>query len=296
MPSSSPPIERAKPLLGTVVRIRVTGLEPSCAHEAISGAFAIVSEIHHLMSFHEAGSELSRLNATASRAPVRISAHMRVVLAKALDLARASDGLFDPTIAPALVGKGLLPSPGGAPPETGGTWEDIGLSDDGPSSDGHVTFTRPLWLDLGGIAKGYAVDCAVAHLEAYRPASVYVEAGGDLRVAGPDAESVYLAAPASGDGQPMLKIENAAVASSGSQPASDDRDGPPLSAHIDTRTGEFCPTDRFVSVVAPRCIDADALTKVVMAAGPASAPILASYQARAFLFEGTSWTQLGEAA
>ena len=290
MLSSLPAIERAKPLLGTIVRIRVTGLEAARAQEAISGAFAIVSEIHRLMSFHDAGSELSRLNATASRTPMRVSAHVRAVLDKALELARASNGLFDPTVAPALVGRGLLPYPGGAPVETGANWRDITLS-----SDGSVTFARPLWLDLGGIAKGYAVDCAIGHLEAYGPTGLYVEAGGDLRLAGPVAEPVYLAAPGSSDRQPVLTVENAAVASSGSQ-AADAPDAPLTSAHIDTRTGEFCPTDRFVSVVAPRCIDADALTKVVMAAGSAAAPILAGYHACAFLQEGAAWTQVGEAA
>lgn len=291
MLSPLPPIERAKPLLGTIVRMRVTGLEPARAHEAISGAFDIVSEIHRLMSFHETGSELSRLNARAMRAPIRVSAHTGTVLEKALDLARASQGLFDPTVAPALVAGGLLPSPDAMPPADEASWEDVILS-----ADGSVTFTRPLWLDLGGIAKGYAVDCAVAHLETYRPTSLYVEAGGDLRLAGPGAETVYLAAPGSAERRPALQIENAAVASSGSQAVGDAPDNPLTSAHIDTRTGAFCPTDRFVSVVAPCCIDADALTKVVMAAGSAAAPILASYRACAFLYEGTAWTQVGEAA
>jgi thiamine biosynthesis lipoprotein len=287
MPSPSQPVERAKPLLGTIVRMRVAGLAPDRAHEAISGAFGIVSEIHHLMSFHEAGSELSRLNAEAARTPMRISPHTRAVLEKALEMARVSRGLFDPTIAPAMVRSGLLPCPGEDLGENAATWEDIALS-----SDGSVTFRRPLWLDLGGIAKGYAVDCALAHLEAHHPASAYVEAGGDLRVTGPAPETVYLAARGSVE-RPVLTIENAAVASSGSQPADDDPDGLPASAHIDTRTGQFCATDRFVSVVAPRCIDADALTKVVMAAGPAAAPVLAGYQACAFLFEGAAWSQVG---
>ncbi len=287
MLSSSPRIERAKPLLGTIVRIRVGGLPPDRAQEAISGAFGVVAEIHRLMSFHEAGSELSRLNTTAWRGPVRIGAHTRTVLEKALELAQISGGLFDPTIAPALAAKGLLPCPGEKIFDRAATWKDVVLE-----ADGRVAFARPLWLDLGGIAKGYAVDCAVAHLEAYEPASLYVEAGGDLRLAGPEAELVRLAAPGSGDALPVLKIENAALASSGSQPVNDALQSP----HIDTRTGAFCPTDRFVSVVAPRCIDADALTKVVMAAGPAAPAILARYQACAFLQDGAGWISIGDGA
>lgn len=292
MPWPSHRVERAKPLLGTIVRIRTTGLAPAIAHEAISGAFGIISEIHRLMSFHQAESEVSRLNSAAWRAPVRISAHTRAVLEKARELARISNGLFDPTVAPALVAGGLLPHPEGEDNvDDQANWEDVVLS-----PDGQVTFLRPLWLDFGGIAKGYAVDCAVDHLEAYGPTGIYVEAGGDLRLAGPGAELVRLAAPGSGDERPVLTIENAAVASSGSQPASDSPDAPLASAHIDTRTRGFCSTDRFVSVVAPRCVDADALTKVVMAAGPAAAAILARYRACAFLFADASWTQIGAVA
>lgn len=279
MPSPSHRIERAKPLLGTIVRIRVSGLAPADANEAISGAFGIVSEIHRLMSFHEAGSELSRLNAQAWRAPFRVSAFTRIVLGKALELARLSDGVFDPTVAPRLVGDGLLPRPADEQPDVAASWRDVVLA-----SGGLVSFAKPLWLDFGGIAKGYAVDCAVAHLETFNPTGIYVEAGGDLRLAGPEAELVRLAVPGPGDECPVLKIENAAVASSLGL------------AHIDTRTGDFCPPDRFVSVVAPHCVDADALTKVVMAAGAKADPILARYDARAFLREGAAWTQIGEAA
>jgi len=279
MPSPSHSTERAKPLLGTIVRIRVAGLPEARAHEAISGAFGVVSDIHRLMSFHDADSELFLLNTTASRAPVGITAHTRAVLEKALELARLSDGVFDPAIAPALVGQGLLPRPGGETPENAADWRDVVLTE-----DGSVSFARPLWLDFGGIAKGYAVDCAVAHLETYGPASVCVEAGGDLRLAGPDAELVRLDAPGAGDELPVLSIENASVASSLG------------TAHVDTRTGAFCPADRFVSVVAPSCIEADALTKVVMAAGPSAAPILERYGARAFFHEGAAWTQVGGSA
>ena len=279
MPSPSHRTERAKPLLGTIVRIRVAGLAAPDAHEVISGAFDVVSEIHRLMSFHDPDSELSRLNADAWRESVPVSIHTRTVLEKALELARISDGLFDPAVAPALVGEGLLPSPAEESPDSAATWRDVTIS-----ADGAVTFARPLWLDFGGIAKGYAVDCAVAHLEAQGVTAIYVEAGGDLRLAAPDAEYVRLAAPQPGEERPVLKIENAAVASSLGR------------THVDPRTGEFCRPERFVSVVAARCIEADALTKVVMAAGAAAQPILAERGARAFLRDGADWTSLGAAA
>jgi len=280
------PIERAQPLLGTVVRIRVEGLEEALGHTVISHAFGIIADVHRLMSFHEPDSEISRLNREAWRAATRIHVHTRRVLEKALDVASVSGGLFDPTIAPMLVESGLLPTPDARTPDPGATWRDISLAEDGT-----VAFGKPLWIDLGGIAKGYAVDCAMAHISTYRPARACVEAGGDLKLYGEGPEPVYLAAPAVADSVPVLKVENAAVASSGSQ-VPDDREGAPVSPHVDTRARGYCRTDRFVTVAAPHCIDADALTKVVMAGGIAAAPALERYQAQAFLYEHASWIRI----
>lgn len=259
------------------------------ANDIVSGAFDLIAEIHRLMSFHEHASELSLMNREASRHPVQISPHTHAVLTHALELAEASEGLFDPTIAPALVRDGLLPDLAGTPPASDASWKDIALS-----QDGTVSFGKPLWLDLGGIAKGYAVDRAFDYIASHRPTHIYVEAGGDLRLGGPEPELVYLAAPYMEGSIPALKIENASVASSGSQVLHNEtRSQQPASPHIDPRTGNHCSTDRFVTVVAPRCMHADALTKVVMAAGSASAPVLDRYQALAFMLDGTTWTSIG---
>jgi thiamine biosynthesis lipoprotein len=286
MPSQSLRIERARPLLGTVVRMRVDGLPPSRVHAAIDAAFREVAEIHRLMSFQTADSELSRLNREAWRTAVPVSAQTRAVLEAALDLAAASEGLFDPTVAPVLVRDHVIPAPDGPEPDGEATWRDICLT------DRWVAFARPLWLDLSGIAKGYAVDSAVDCLRLHGAEKVCVEAGGDLRLFGPGAERVHLAA--GGDHPAALDVEDAAIASSGSQSPPDG--GSPVSPHVDPRTGRVCAPDRFVTVVAPRCIDADGLTKVVMAAGAAAEPVLARFGAWAFLFERAQWTAIGEAA
>ena len=274
--------------MGTVVRIRVQGLLPDMANDAIDGAFDLIADVHRLMSFHEPGSELSQLNGEASRGAVPISSHTQAVLSRALELSEASEGLFDPTIAPTLVADGLLPPVPGALPVAGASWKEVVMS-----PDGTVSFARPLWLDLGGIAKGYAVDCAFDHIASCGPTHLCVEAGGDLRLMGPAPELVYLSTPYVGGAIPAVCIENAAVASSGSQMLSDGAGGRRLvSPHIDPRSGRHCKTDRFVTVIAPRCIDADALTKVVMASGSASAPVLKRYQALAFMLDGSTWTSI----
>jgi len=142
-------IRRARPWLGTAVEIRVRGLEEQAALEAIEHAFHEIATIHRLMSFHEGGSDLSRLNAEAFAAPVCVDVRTHEVLALALALASESGGRFDPTVAAELVAWGLLPVPDGHhAPEPDASWRDVVLLD-----DGRVRFTRPLWLDLGGIAK-----------------------------------------------------------------------------------------------------------------------------------------------
>jgi thiamine biosynthesis lipoprotein len=289
MPSPSPPIERAKPLLGTVVRIRVDGLPSSLANEVVSDAFNVIADVHRLMSFHEPASELSLVNREASQRPVHIHAHTYNVFKHALDLAEASEGVFDPTVAPVLVREGLLPFAEGAPSVSDACWKNILLL-----PDGTLSFSKPLWVDLGGIAKGYAVDCAFDYIASHNPTRIYVEAGGDLRLSSAEPELVYLAAPYIEEAVPALKVENAAVASSGSHIIPGDMENQQrVSPHIDPRTSNPGRTDRFVTVVSTRCVDADALTKVVMLAGTDSAPILERYQALAFMLDGTEWTSIG---
>jgi thiamine biosynthesis lipoprotein len=286
MRSPLPRIERAQPHLGTTVRIWMEGVDEGPGHALISEAFEIIAGIHRRMSFHAPDSELSRLNRLASRRPVRVHDDTRRVLAKALEIAAVSDGLFDPTTAPALVGAGLLPHPGAEAPDPDASWRDIDLLD-----GGSVAFRRPLWIDLGGIAKGFAVDRAMEHLLAGAPSAACVEAGGDLRLFGREPAQVHLAGPWTGGAQPVLRVRDASVASSGSQvPHGDGAQA--VSPHVDTRTRTFCPTDRFVTVVASSCIEADALTKVVMAHGVASAPVLAHFQAEAFLCENSIWRRI----
>src|SRR5579864_2713549 len=101
MRSSSPPprvergVERARALLGTTVAVRVGGLPERDAHAAVDLAFAEVARVHALMSFHEPGSDVSRLNRRGADGPVRVDPLTLQTLEKALRLADLSEGLFD---------------------------------------------------------------------------------------------------------------------------------------------------------------------------------------------------------
>ncbi|MGE4062492.1 MAG: FAD:protein FMN transferase [Rhodospirillaceae bacterium] len=281
---------RARPLLGTRVDIRVENPDPDAANAAIDRAFAAIADVHRLMSFHEAASDVSRLNRDASRQTVTVDARTFEVLRRASEFSARSAGLFDITSAGRLVKWGFLPQPENAPPPAASaTWEDIIL--DAPD---RVRFRRPLWVDLGGIAKGYAVDQAIAAMGSDSQIQVYVNAGGDLRLAGPHAEAVRLRSAIEMDAVPVIELEDGALASSsGCEHLRAHADGH-VGPHVNGRTGTSVGTDSFASVVAADCTTADALTKVVLAAGAAAEPILGHFGAIAYFYApDAGWRTLG---
>lgn len=272
--------------------IGVGNLPDADALAAIERGFAAIAEIHRLMSFHEPTSDVSRLNRTGANGAVTVDAATFAVLARARALGEESDGVFDITVAADLVDWGFLPRPDGAPePDRQASWRDIELVD----AD-CVRFRRPLWIDLGGIAKGYAVDRAVAAMDLPPQAQLSVNAGGDLRIAGPAPERVLLRAPADGQNVPVLEIENAALASSSGRDDLRPAVGGPVGPHIDGQNHGSVGTQSFVSVVAPDCITADALTKIALARGPDAADLLTRHDATAYFNAGGSWQTFGAIA
>jgi thiamine biosynthesis lipoprotein len=282
------PPERARPLLGTIVTIRASfdGADPD---GAIGEAFSEVATVHRLMSFHDPQSDVSRLNRDAACRPVVVDARTFEVLAWSQALAEASDGAFDITSASIAVREGALPAPASPPaPAPGASWRDIEL--DGRACT--ARFHRPLWIDLGGVAKGYAVDRAAAALQRRGAQQGVVNAGGDLAVLGGSPEPVLLRTGEAGE-TPVLELAAGALASSGGE--TDRQRAPGL--HLDARSGAGASSSRFVSVVAGRCMVADSLTKVVMLEGESAAPLLARLGATAYLRDrGQPWRTVGAAA
>jgi thiamine biosynthesis lipoprotein len=208
------------------------------------------------------------------------------VLVCALRIAQASDGIFDPTIAALQVARAALPCPDSRfEPDPAATWRDIELLE-----DDHVRLRRPLWIDLGGIAKGYAVDRAIEVLRAHGATQACVNAGGDLGVAGARAERVHVR-DAFGRVAAAVDVGDGAIASSTSSPwrtAAQHWHGGDRSAIHGAITA---------TVAAPHCMIADALTKIVLAQGSASAALLARFGARARVHDPwRGWSPVGAAA
>src|ERR1041385_2657632 len=151
----------------------------------MKAAFEAVATVHALMSFHETASDVSRLNREAHLHAVAVHPWTYEVLQAACELNHSSKGLFDIAVAPALQWMRLLPGVAPAPPYTmqqvtAGSLELL------PGFE--VRFRHPrLRIDLGGIAKGYAVDRAIAILQEQGIKAAIVNAGGDLAACGPEA-------------------------------------------------------------------------------------------------------------
>ena len=292
-PPASPPsgtrrrteIRRARPLLGTYVTIGV-GLPDAEAQVAIEAGFAAIADIHRLMSFHEPDSDVSRIN-HAGAGTVTVDPRTHAVMSAAQRMAKASDGIFDITIAPDLVAWGFLPRPDAPEPDPMASWRDIELL---PANE--ICLSKPLWIDLGGIAKGYAVDQAFTAMNLPPEVQCSVNAGGDLRVQGPAAERILLRAPTEGGQVPIIELDNAALASSGGRDDLHDVGGVHVGPHVDGGTHRGVGTQSFVSVVSRDCMTADALTKIVLTIGPKADAILKAHDATAY-FHDRQWQTLG---
>ena len=245
---------RAKPLLGTLVEIAIPAGGDDAFLRATEHAFADVAEVHRAMSFHDAGSDLRTLARAATGAVLQLSPHTWRVLSLALEMEARSGGVFNAAVAPALVANGLLPVPDDAQaPVARSLAEGIELL-----ADHRLRVRSPLWVDLGGIAKGHAVDCAVACLQSMGVASGLVNAGGDMRAFGTEAHLVRLRV--AGGLRTVGNLRNGALASSSNADCLDAAH----SSHVDPRTGVPVRSAQAVVVHAPCAAVADALTKVAL--------------------------------
>lgn len=229
---------RARPLLGTLVDVGTDG-------DGIAAAFEAIEQVQRRMSRFDPGSDIARFNALPAGAVIEVHAWTAEVLQAARSLREASGGSFDIS---------------------------VGSGADGWHCRGHQLLKRQaqVQLDLGGIAKGFAVDQAVRALQRAGATHGWVNAGGDLRVFGAIALPVTLRDEQAGGVRPFGQLSHGALATSRFAPDSRSRHaGAGVQAHV--------------SVAAPLCLWADALTKVVAAHGRIDHPLLAQHGAQAWL-------------
>lgn len=268
-------MRRCKPLLGTFVEITV---QQEDAETAMKHAFSEIEKVQSLMSFHHPQSDLSKINRQAHLRPININIWTAQILNIAKDVHVHSGGLFNCGVGHRLITAGLLPNHLNINEHQFGGIEDLYFIDQET-----VSSIRPLCLDLGGIAKGFAVDMAVNTLIAGGINSGAVNAGGDLRVFGNIPQIIYLRNPqAPSQLFEIGTLSNGAIATSGLYFSIRDKQKSHI-VHPFKKT-QLDIDEHFLesySILAKECVYADALTKVLALSRQQNHPCFAHYSAQA---------------
>ncbi|MBW3629629.1 MAG: FAD:protein FMN transferase [Gemmatimonadetes bacterium] len=259
--------------MGIEARIVLYAPEEEIASRAARAAFARVAVLDSLMSDYRVDSELNRLSARAGGPPVPISGELFFVLSRAQELARLTNGAFDVTVGPLVRlwrearRTGVLP-PAEARREAleRSGWRYLRLD----TATLSAQLLRPrMQLDLGGIAKGYAADEAIATLRAHGVTRALVEMGGDI-VAGepPPGAAGWKVEILNADGaERSVVLARAAVSTSGDTEQFVDIGGRRYSHVVDPTSGLGLASRAAATVVAADGITADAVSTVLTVLG-----------------------------
>jgi len=245
-------VARLRPALGTLAGIEARAPSRRQAERALAAGYAALGRVEALLHPVREGSDLARLNAAVAGRRIAVHPWTAQLLRLSRELCLLSAGRFEPA----------LPACG-----TVLQWLPVG-----PRS---VHVRRAAHVDLGGIAKGFAVDRAIEAMQEAGASSGLVNAGGDLRVFGREAWPLWIRL---GGAEPrQLLLRDAALA--GSDPGS----AQPPAEHRGYYAPGSAPRSgpRAAAVMAPSAALADALTKVLVYAtrGRRSA-LLSRYRAQ----------------
>jgi len=234
---------------------------------AARAAFERIAALEDVMSDWRAESEVNRLAARAGEW-VEISGELYSVLRQAIEIAAASDGAFDPTVAPLVAlwretrRGGTLPGPAALDSARALVgWRRIALDKCRPL----VRLEPGTRLDLGGIAKGFILQEALTVLRARGVPSALIEAGGDIVVGDPPpGRAGWTIALGAAD----TTVANTAVSTSGTGEQAVMIAGERYAHVVDPRTGLGVTAARTVTVMAADASVADALATALVVLGP----------------------------
>ncbi len=267
-------------IMGTVVNVSLWLDDEVKGEEAVAAVMADMHRIDKQYSPFIPTSELSRVNELAPKAnaanPLPISAELANILQKAEHYSRLSKGAFDITYA--SLGryydyrKGLKPSDAQFKellPQINYTFIHL------DTKANTVYFDHPkVYIDLGGIAKGFAVDRGAEILRQYGVVHANISAGGDSRVMGDKFGKSWLVGIRNPRGEDKnavaitLPLENCAISTSGDyERFFIDKDGQRVHHIVNPRTGKSPNGIMSVSVIGPEGFDTDPLTKTIFIMG-----------------------------
>jgi FAD:protein FMN transferase len=262
------PVRRSQPLLGTFVTITAYGEDPDRTQTAITAAFDEIRRVDLVLSIHKPESEISRVNQLAAERPVEISPELRFVLETALRIADETHGSFDPSIGPLAQLWGFIWKEYRLPTKAEldrvsplVNYKQVRLATNATTMT--VQFARSgMFLDFGGIGKGYAVDRALSVLQKHGIKNAMVKAGGDLRVIGAppgtDGWEVQLEDPRKEGRRTTLLLRDKALSTSGNYENYFEVNGQRYSHILNPRTGLPVQGIASCTVIAPTCTESDA--------------------------------------
>jgi thiamine biosynthesis lipoprotein len=264
---------REEAIMGTAIQVELWSDDP---RRAEAGLQAVVDEMHRIdraMSPHKPDSELSRINRDAGTRPVPLSDEMFGLLSRAKEFSSLSDGAFDITFA----GVGQLydyrerirPTDAAlAQARTSIGYRHLVLD---PAARSVRFGLEGMRIDLGGFAKGHAVDCGAAILRRLGITNAIVTAGGDSHVLGDRRGRPWTVAirdpRRAGEVVAVLPLEDVAISTSGDYERFFD-DGDERCHHvIDPRTGKSPSSVRSVTILADDGLTTEGLSKSVFVMG-----------------------------
>ena len=255
--------------MGTEARITLYARDSAHAQTAARAAFARIAELDAALSDYRVDGALAELAAAAGQEPVRVGDDLLHVLNVALDLARETDGAFDPTAGALSVlwrearRSGRLPAATdveAARARVG--WRHVVIDTVART----VRLTTPgMRLDLGAIGKGYAVDEALVVLREHGVARALVSLGGEIGASGPppDTDGWRVALDDAGGAPDTVRVANAVISSSGDTEQFLEIDGVRYSHVVDPRTGMPLTHRVGATVIAPASVTADGYATTV---------------------------------
>ncbi len=259
--------------MGTSVRVELWHDDPAVGRAAASAVMAEMRRIDRLMSTYKESSEISRVNREAATRPVPISRELLDLIARALEMSALTGGAFDITYASAGhlydFRRGLKPSAQAlAQALPAISYRHVALD----RGAGTIRFLqRGVRVDLGGIAKGHAVDRSIALLQARGIKHALVSAGGDSRLIGDHRGRPWIVGirdpRQEGKVVAALPLADAAVSTSGDYERYFEVEGVRYHHIINPKSGRPVAGVRSVTVVAADSTTADALSTGVFVVG-----------------------------
>ena len=270
-------------VMGTFAHIVAVAEDASTAKKCIRAALEEIHKIDNLMSDYKSESEISRVNSQAGEKAVMVSKPTYEVLQRSIEFSKMTDGAFDITVGPLIVlfreAKESKVAPSEEQIEQARLkvgFEKLKLDIENKT----VQFSEDgMLLDLGGIAKGYAIDKAIEAAQRCGAVGAMVDIGGDVRCFGLPPEGrdhwlIGLQDPKSaiegmegGGLRLILKVTNAAVATSGDYQQFVIIEGKRYSHIMDRRTGTSIEGLSSVTIISDNATDADALATAVSVMG-----------------------------